>query len=118
MKKGILFALTLLLLATGALALNFAPTVMTISGDDAIQYAFDGSEVNFPLTVTGTPAAVWLVINTQGQGVNIKNVRNGYLGWHFVTQIDTTVYISPRYTKAQGSSTISWDGKDENLNTV
>ena len=72
MKKGSLLVLALLLLATGALALNFAPTVMTISGSPAINYAFDGSDVSIPVTVTGTPAAVWLVINTKDKGTTIR----------------------------------------------
>jgi len=37
-------------------------------------------------------------------------VQNGYLGWHYVNRIDTTIYISGAYNFAPGSHTIIWDG--------
>ena len=118
MKKVLLLSLSLMLICTVAIALNFAPTVMTISGLPAVQYDFDGSEATFPVTVTGTPAAVWLVINTKGQAESINAVRNGYLGWHFVNNIDTTIFISAKFAKNPGTSSITWDGKDENGNSA
>lgn len=118
MKKGLLFSLALIMIATCAFAVDFTPTVMTITGQDNLVYNFDGSELTVPVTVTGTPAAIWMVINTKGQAANISNVRNGYLGWHFVNKIDTTIFISDRYSRTPGASTIVWNGKDENGKAV
>ena len=113
MKKGLLLVLSLLFIATIAVAVDFAPTVMTITGQDQVVYKFDGSDLNIPVTVTGAPAAIWLVINTKDQASKIANVRNGYLGWHFVNKIDTTIFISDRYSRTPGAGTIVWNGKDE-----
>jgi len=118
MKKGLLFSLALIIIATCAFAADFAPTVMTITGSEKLVYNFDGTNLNIPVNITGTPAGVFLVINTKNKSANIANVRNGYLGWHFVNKIDTTIYISDRYSRSPGASTIVWNGKDENGNAA
>ncbi len=94
-------------------AAAWSPAVMTITGSAEIDYDFDGSDLTIPFTVNGTPAAVWLVINTKGQADNIVNVRNGNLGWHYVNKIDTTAYVSQRYQRDVGETNIVWDGNDQ-----
>jgi len=118
MKKGLLLVLALLFIATIAVAVDFTPTVMTITSLDKIQYNFDGSNLDIPINLTGTPAAIWLVINTKDKANTIAPTRNGYLGWHFVNKVDTTIFISDRYSRTPGASTITWNGKDENGNAV
>jgi len=118
MKKILIISFLALLIAQWSFAADFAPTVMTLTSPAEIEYQFDGSDLSIPFTVTGTPAALWLVINTHGQKDNIIGVRNGHLGWHYVNKIDTTVYISGKYERSTGESTIVWGGKDQDGNTV
>ena len=117
MKKAVIF-LTLILTATWSFAADFTPTIMTLTVPDQIAYDFNGTDLNIPFTVTGTPAAVWLVINTKGQAENIVDVQNGYLGWHYVNKIDTTVYVSSRYERDPGETSIVWDGNDQDGNIL
>ena len=91
---------------------------MSLTTQAEVEYQFDGSDLTIPFTVTGTPAAVWLVINTKGQADNIVSVRNGFLGWHYVNKIDTTVYISERYQRDPGETSIVWDGNNQDGNAV
>ena len=113
MKKLLLLTL---LFAVNAQAADFSPTPMTITVPAQIDYKFGGAPLEIPFTLTGKAAALWLVINTHGQSENIKAVRNGYLGWHYVNKIDTTIYISQKFERTPGENTITWDGKDENGN--
>jgi len=117
MKKLFVITIAILSFASWAFAANFAPTIMTLSAPAEIEYQFAG-DLSIPFTVAGTPAAVWLVINTKGQAANIAKVRNGYLGWHYVNKIDTTVYVSDRYEREPGATSIVWDGKNEDLKAV
>ena len=111
--KKILYMVIFLMYST-SFASDFSPTIMKITAPNVVNYSFDGSSVTIPFSLSGTPAAVWLVINTKDQSQNIKNVRNGNLGWHYVNKIDTTVFISGRFEKTPGENKIVWDGKDEN----
>lgn len=99
-------------------AADFSPAPLTITGQDMLVNNYNGNDLIIPITITGTPASVWLVINTRDLAVQISNVRNGYLGWHYVNKIDTTVYISGRYEKAPGESNVVWNYRDENGNLV
>ncbi|MBN1293768.1 MAG: T9SS type A sorting domain-containing protein, partial [Candidatus Latescibacteria bacterium] len=60
--------------------------------------------------VSGTDATVILIIFTKDKERSIKQVTNGYLGWHYVNKIDTCVYISQPYQFDQGKYSIFWDG--------
>jgi flagellar hook assembly protein FlgD len=113
MKKVFLL---FLLFAFNAQAADFSPTPMTITVPPQIEYKFGGAPLEIPFTLTGKSGAVWLVINTHGQADKINAVRNGYLGWHYVNKIDTTIYISNRFERQPGENTITWDGRDENGN--
>jgi len=118
MKKVFLISFAVILAASWSFAADFAPTVMTLSAPAEIEYQFDGADLTVPFTVAGTPAAVWLVINTKGQAGNIVDVRNGYLGWHYVNKIDTTVYVSDRYSREPGETSIVWNGTNQDGNAV
>ena len=111
-------ALGIIVSVTGLFAAEFQPTIMKLSCPQEITYEFNDEPLTIPLTITGTPAAVWLVINTKGQAENIVDVRNGYLGWHYVNKIDTTVYVSPRYERDIGETEIIWDGRNQDGNPV
>jgi len=118
MKKTLLIATLLISVASWSYSADFVPTVLTLHAPATIEYQFDGTGLNIPLTVAGTNAAVWLVINTNGQAENIKQVRNGFLGWHYVNNVDTTVYVSSRYSREPGESSIVWNGTDQDGNLV
>jgi len=117
MKKN-LFLVVLMLFATCSFAADFIPTPMTITGESLLEYQFEGGELTIPFEMGGKPGAVYLVINTSGQGENITAVQNGNLGWHYVNGIDTTVYVSPRYQRDIGSQTIVWDGTNQDAEMV
>ncbi len=118
MQKLLLVSVTIFLTATFSFAADFSPTIMTLTAPAEIEYQFDGNDLTIPFTVAGTPAAVWLVINTKGQAADIVDVRNGHLGWHYVNKIDTTVYLSQMYSREPGETTIVWDGNDQDGNPV
>jgi len=99
-------------LGTCSFAAPFSPTPLEISVRDEIFYEFGGSEVNIPVDVSGKPAKCWLIINTRLPEAQLPHqITNGFLGWHYVNRIDTTVYVSPPYNFTPGSHTITWDGK-------
>ena len=118
MKNAFTVLIVLVSFASFSPAADFSPTVMTITCPEALEYFFDGDPLTIPFTIEGVGGAVWLVINTRWQAENIRDVRNGHLGWHYVNRIDTTVYVSPRYERDKGSAEIVWDGKDQNGNPV
>jgi len=118
MRTTILFVCGLMLITTWSFAADFSPTVMTLSAPERIEYQFIGESLTIPLTVANTPAALWLIINTHDKAENIRNVTNGFLGWHYVNKIDTTVYISQRYERTAGETEIVWDGNDQDGNLV
>ena len=113
MKRLFLIAIGMIVTLTGSLAADFQPTIMKLTCPSEIEYHFNDKPLTIPFTISGTPGAVWLVINTKGQAENIVDVRNGYLGWHYVNKIDTTVYVSPRYERDIGETEIIWDGNNQ-----
>ena len=113
--KKVIFLLTLLsLLATPVLATTFSPTLLKLSAASQIQYNFDGSTLNIPLTISGSPATVIFSVFTKDKASQVGVVQNGFLGWHFVNQIDTSIFISDAVVMSTGSNTFKWEGKDEN----
>jgi len=98
-------------LVTFSFAAPFSPTPLEISVQDWITCAFDGTDVDIPVEISGKSAKCYLIINTRLPEAQLPHqVQNGYLGWHYVNKIDTTVYISGAYNFAPGSHTITWDG--------
>jgi len=113
MKKVLLILSVFMLSAGLSFSADFNPKVLTLTSPASITYAFDGSQLTIPVNVAGTSASMWLIINTKGKAANIVNVQNGYLGWHYVNKIDTTVYISPKFERDAGQNNLAWDGKGE-----
>lgn len=99
--------------ATSAFAVNFVPTPMTLSAAAEFQYDFDGTPLVLPLTVGGPGGSVFFLVFTNGKASTISHVTNGFLGWHYVNNIDTCLYISPITEVKSGSNNITWDGKNE-----
>ncbi|MBT4484035.1 MAG: hypothetical protein HOC71_10210, partial [Candidatus Latescibacteria bacterium] len=99
---------------------DFSPTLLKLSAPDVIQYDFDGSVLEIPLTVSGTPAQLYFLVYTKGIASTVPNMRNGYLGWHHVCKVDTCVYLSGYrpHDLTPGSHVITWDGRDNDDNIV
>lgn len=112
MKKTLITCI-ILLMASQAFAVDFAPTLLELSADPVIIYDFDGSSLTIPLEVRGTPAGVIFSVYTKDKSNSIQNVRNGYLGWHFVNKIDTCIYYSSINSFGIGKQAITWNGKDQ-----
>ena len=118
MKKALLVVIALVFASTTVFAADFAPTVLKISAPAAVQYDFDGSTLEIPVTIAGTPANTILCVYTKDQAATMPLIRNGYLGWHTVNKVDTSVYISDAKPLDIGANTITWDGKDDDGNAV
>ncbi|MFC1552517.1 hypothetical protein ACFL6P_08145, partial [Candidatus Latescibacterota bacterium] len=112
MKK--LFAITFVALLYSA-SISFAawnPTPLEIFVQPQVEYAFDGSDVDIIVDVAGKPARAYLWINTRLADVDKPvDLTNGYLGWHYVNGIDTTVYISGAKDLTVGTGQkFTWNG--------
>ena len=70
------------------------------------------------MTVTGTPASGIFLVFTKDQASTISKIRNGYLGWHYVNQIDTCMYASSPTQFVVGTNKIVWNGKNQDGKTV
>jgi len=110
-KIGIVFAL-LMAVSSFAYAVAFSATPMRLSADEVISYAFDGSPIDIPVTMTGAPGLLKFFVLTKGKADEISAVRNGYLGWHYMDKIDTCVYLSGDYQFSVGTNHVYWDGED------
>jgi len=117
MKKIFIFSMVFLCVVSMAFGVNFKPTVMTLSASPQITYDFN-STLNIPVTVTGTPASVIFQVFTNGKAASINKVTSGYLGWHFVNQIDTCLFTSGAMPFVKGSNNVAWNGKDEDGKAV
>jgi len=114
-----LFCITICLMVAGtAFAANFAPVVMDITVPEQVLYEFDGSDIEIDMNIGGVGGVFWLVINTKGQAESINMVQNGFMGWHTVNKIDTTVFISSQLTRTNGATNITWDGTNNDGNVV
>ncbi|MBN1291825.1 MAG: T9SS type A sorting domain-containing protein [Candidatus Latescibacteria bacterium] len=116
MKRTIIISLLLMLTLTSAFAANFAPTVMTITAPEQVFYDFDGTTVDIPITITGVGGSFMLSVFTKDKADAIIDIRNGFLGWHYVNKIDTCVYFSGMTMFDTGKNTIQWNGKDNDGN--
>ena len=112
MKKFIVVAFMLLFAASASFALDFAPTLLKFSAPETIKYNFDGSKLEIPLTVSGTPATVIFLVFTKDKGPSIGELENGFNNWHYVNKIDTCLYVSSPVLMDVGENVIQWDGKD------
>jgi len=112
MRKSFIVALILLFASTIAFADLFSPTMLQFTAPASITYSFDGSACDVDFTQTGTAAEIIFSIHTKGKAGQIKDIRNGYLGWHYVNNIDTCLYIGGIEDMDVGSNTLTWDGRD------
>jgi len=111
MKKLLLFAGVMFLFVSLAIAqTTFSPTAMEITCPAEINYDFGDDPLDISFSVSGLPGAFWFVINTHGKAAGIADIQNGFLGWHYVNHIDTTVYVSGRYQREVGDVKLRWDG--------
>jgi flagellar hook assembly protein FlgD len=108
----------LLLSASTASAINFDPAPLIISAPKNMYGLWDGTPLDFPIIISGTPATVVLMISINGKASSIKKVKNGYLGWHYVNGIDTVIFVSPPFSCNIGENTFVWNCKDESGNMV
>ena len=117
--KILLFIISgLLLVVFPVSAANFTPTVLELSAPEVVQYNFDGSNLEIPVDVSGTPASCIFLVYTRDKNLSINDVRNGYLGWHTVNKIDTCIYIGQPVMFETGNNSIVWDGKNQTGNLV
>jgi len=113
MRIGFFTLILCLLVSSLALTADFSPTLLKLSADPVIQYDFDGSNLEIPVTVSGTTAGVIFCVFTRGEAENIPETINGYLGWHHVNKIDTCIYFSSLKNMVVGANTVTWNGKDQ-----
>jgi len=116
--KKLLVIIFALLIASTAMAADFAPTLLKLTAESQIMYDFDGSDLVIPVNVRGTSAGLILSILTKGEAANIAPLQNGYLGWHYVNKVDTCIYYSTLTPLGIGDQTVTWNGKDQDLNVV
>jgi len=69
--------------------------------------------LSIPVTVKGTPANLTFLVYTKDKAKSIGKIRNGWLGWHYVNEVDTCLYFSTPYSLEPGNRTITWNGKDQ-----
>src|SRR6056297_2830740 len=72
-------------------AAPFVPQTMTLHAPAVVEYGF-GGDLEIPVTISGTPANLFFLVFTNGKAGDIRDVHNGYRGWHYVNRIDTCVY--------------------------
>jgi len=112
MKKLFNVCIFLLLVPSVVLAVPFTPTKLQLIVPETIHYDFNGTNLEIPVTVTGTSARLYFYVFTKGKGDQIGEVQNGYLGWHYVNNIDTCVFMSSPSDFPVGANTLTWSGKD------
>lgn len=102
-----------LIISSVSFAADFNPSRMILSAPAVIDYEFNQENLQIPVEVDGAPANTILLVYTRDEGNNIGIVQNGHLGWHYVNNIDTCIYVSGENLLAQGDNTIIWDGKND-----
>ncbi len=113
--------LTIVLIAavySPSFAEEFQPTLLKLDHQDIIFYGFDSSELEIPVTVSGTPCSAIFAVFSEDQGSDIGSIENGFLGWHYVNNIDTCVYYSRDHQLDIGDNVITWNGRDQDGNPI
>jgi len=105
-------------IASTVFAVDFAPTLLKFTAPATIQYNFDGSALNIPVSVKGTPASALFLVFTKDLAATMPTIRNGYLGWHTVNKTDTCIFHSSAKLLGIGSNTLTWDGKNQDGKAV
>ncbi len=118
MKKAILLSMVFVFAVSSVFAGPFAPTPMKLTVPGTVKYNFDGKEMVMPVSVSGSGGLGIFCVFTKDKGSSIGKVQNGYLGWHYVNKIDTSIFISPNLELAVGSNQVRWNGKDSDGGVV
>ena len=84
------------------------PSPLTITAPETINFDFH-SVLTIPITISGTDATVVLCLFSKDRKCGVRDIRNGNLGWHYMNQIDTCIYVSPPYQFPPGDHTIVCD---------
>ncbi|MFC1693888.1 FlgD immunoglobulin-like domain containing protein [Candidatus Latescibacterota bacterium] len=116
MHRFLVFLVMVFLGSNAFSASYFAPTPLRLISEKAIFY-YPGI-THIPLDIIGQPARVMVAIFTKDRAYKIHDIRNGYLGWHYVNKVDTCVYISDEYRFEPGYHEIEWDGLDNDGNRL
>ncbi|MFC1512406.1 T9SS type A sorting domain-containing protein [Candidatus Latescibacterota bacterium] len=113
MKKLLFFSVMLTLSTSQAFGQAWVPEPLVIDVQNVVEYAFDGTDIDIPFSQTGKPALIYLVVNTMmDDSEKPVGLTNGFLGWHFVNGIDTTVYVSAGRGYDPGATNMfPWDGQ-------
>ena len=106
MKKAVFFSLVMLIAASNAFAVNFAPDILRLSAAQSISYKFDGSTLSIPVTVTGAPASTIFLVYTKDKASSVVKVKNGFLGWHYANKVDTCIFFSGLYKSLHSASVL------------
>ena len=117
MKKLVLC----LLIIAGFAHLSYAafqPSVCKLAAPEIIQYDFDGTEFKLPVTLSGAELDIVFCVFTKDMASSIKKIRNGHLGWHYVNNIDTCLYVSGVTPLTTGQNTIIWNGNNDDGDMV
>jgi len=119
MKKLCMIFLVMLFVPSLVFSADFVPVAkLDIEVNDFVQYDFDGKPVDIPVNVLGASARAYLVIETTGLAGVLPRIQNGFVGWHTMSKIDTSVYISTGDDFAKGPKVITWSGLDNDGNPV
>lgn len=118
MKRASLLGLLILLCASSINAVDFSPGIASFIAPSIVEYTFNGEELNIDVEVTGKPLVTAFMVYTKNEGDAIGEVQNGHLGWHYISHIDTCLYVSTETPLSVGSNTITWNGKDNDNGTV
>ncbi|MFC1607428.1 T9SS type A sorting domain-containing protein [Candidatus Latescibacterota bacterium] len=118
MRKFMLVVTIMILGASFAFAADFTPTQLKLSAPGMVHYEYDGSTLGIPVKAAGVGGSGVLFVYTKDQAESIEKIQNGHLGWHFVNQIDTCVYVAPAQDISVGDNVFEWNGKDSDGNAV
>lgn len=118
MRITALILITLCFSVSAVFGADFQPNPLNISGPGMIQYNFDGSTLDIPVDVTGPTSTVVFSVYTSGLASEVSDIQNGFLGWHYINNIDTCVYFSSPEILTDGSHELQWDGTNTDQELV
>ena len=105
------------ILSSSSVAQQWRPTPLDLDVPDVVYYNFEG-DLSIDVNVSGTPSRTVFCIFTRDSADNNVDVRNGYLGWHYVNKVDTCIYYNKGQNMQIGANSIIWDGADMDGNEV
>lgn len=112
MRITALFIITVCFSVTVVFGANFQPNVLHLTGPGVVQYDFDGTALDIPVNVNGPTSTVVLSVYTSGIAGQVNDIQNGFLGWHYINNIDTCIYFSAPTILEDGDHVLHWSGTD------